>query len=250
MTCRTRGAWTDGAQAGTGSGGGGRRRGGHARRVRRRRGRRRRGRDPHGLDRRGHRRARRAAEGAAGRLHEGHGHEDRARRRRRGQAPDPSSRRPRPGTPSRTSSARCRSPRSTSSAPTTCSTPARPARCVKTLARGHVHGGRARPHAADGDQLAVPSDGWSQLLFYRKDLFAAAGLADRRRTTRSQAAAAKLDSGTTAGIVAATAPERLVHAPDVRAARARQRLPAGGRRRATSRSTARSARRRSGSTPT
>ena len=30
--------------------------------------------------------------------------------------------------------------------------------------------------ADDGKQLAVPSDGWGQLLVYRKDLFAAAGL--------------------------------------------------------------------------
>ncbi|GAB3938240.1 hypothetical protein GCM10027614_17920 [Micromonospora vulcania] len=28
----------------------------------------------------------------------------------------------------------------------------------------------------DGKQLSVPSDGWGQLLVYRKDLFAAAGL--------------------------------------------------------------------------
>src|SRR4051812_8938813 len=30
--------------------------------------------------------------------------------------------------------------------------------------------------SAGGKQLAVPSDGWAQLLFYRKDLFDAAGL--------------------------------------------------------------------------
>ena len=59
---------------------------------------------------------------------------------------------------------------------------------------------------ADGDQLAVPSDGWAQLLFYRKDLFAAAGLAEPATYDAMKAAAAKLDTGTTAGIVAATAP--------------------------------------------
>ncbi len=32
--------------------------------------------------------------------------------------------------------------------------------------------------SADGKQLAVPSDGWAQLLFYRTDLFKEAGLAE------------------------------------------------------------------------
>ena len=56
-------------------------------------------------------------------------------------------------------------------------------------------------------QLAVPSDGWAQLLFYRKDLFDKAGL-PRAATpsTRSAPAAQKLNTGGVAGITLATAP--------------------------------------------
>ena len=59
---------------------------------------------------------------------------------------------------------------------------------------------------ADGKQLAVPSDGWAQLLFYRKDLFKAAGLKEPTTYADIQAAAKDLNKGKTAGIVAATAP--------------------------------------------
>jgi multiple sugar transport system substrate-binding protein len=58
----------------------------------------------------------------------------------------------------------------------------------------------------DGKQLAVPSDGWGQLLVYRKDLFAAAGLAAPDTYEKIAAAAAKLNTGGVAGITAATAP--------------------------------------------
>ncbi|MFE9203239.1 ABC transporter substrate-binding protein [Micromonospora sp. NPDC007230] len=60
--------------------------------------------------------------------------------------------------------------------------------------------------AEDGTQLAVPSDGWGQLLIYRKDLFAAAGLPAPDTYEKIAAAAAKLDTGGVAGITAATAP--------------------------------------------
>ncbi|OKI52184.1 ABC transporter substrate-binding protein [Micromonospora sp. CB01531] len=60
--------------------------------------------------------------------------------------------------------------------------------------------------AEDGKQLAVPSDGWGQLLIYRKDLFAAAGLPTPDTYEKIAAAAAKLDTGGVAGITAATAP--------------------------------------------
>ena len=60
--------------------------------------------------------------------------------------------------------------------------------------------------SADGKQLAVPSDGWAQLLFYRKDLFKAAGLAEPKTYADIQKAAEELNKGKTAGIVAATAP--------------------------------------------
>ncbi|WP_406080766.1 ABC transporter substrate-binding protein [Micromonospora sp. NBC_00858] len=58
----------------------------------------------------------------------------------------------------------------------------------------------------DGKQLSVPSDGWGQLLVYRKDLFAAAGLPAPDTYERITTAAAKLNTGGVAGITAATAP--------------------------------------------
>ena len=66
---------------------------------------------------------------------------------------------------------------------------------------------RALELTSDGDtQLAVPSDGWAQLLYYRTDLFAAAGLAAPTTFDDIAAAAAALDSPDVAGIVASTAP--------------------------------------------
>lgn len=60
----------------------------------------------------------------------------------------------------------------------------------------------------EGDtQLAVPSDSWSQLLVYRKDLFQQAGLAPPETYEDVLAAAKKLDSGGTAGFVGPTAPD-------------------------------------------
>jgi multiple sugar transport system substrate-binding protein len=60
--------------------------------------------------------------------------------------------------------------------------------------------------SVDGEQIAVPSDGFSDLLFYRKDLFQAAGLAEPKTYADIQNAAKQLKKGKTAGIVAATAP--------------------------------------------
>jgi multiple sugar transport system substrate-binding protein len=60
--------------------------------------------------------------------------------------------------------------------------------------------------APDGKQLAVPSDGWAQLLFYRKDLFDQAGLPAPDTYDKIRAAAEKLNSGGTAGITMATVP--------------------------------------------
>ncbi|SCL27925.1 ABC transporter substrate-binding protein [Micromonospora inyonensis] len=56
----------------------------------------------------------------------------------------------------------------------------------------------------DGKQLAVPSDAWAQLLVYRKDLFAAAGLPAPDSYEAIARAAQKLDTGGTAGITLAT----------------------------------------------
>jgi multiple sugar transport system substrate-binding protein len=56
----------------------------------------------------------------------------------------------------------------------------------------------------DGDtQLAVPSDGWAQLLLYRKDLFDAAGLAAPETYDAILAAAQALDSPEVAGFTGA-----------------------------------------------
>src|SRR3712207_5753997 len=60
--------------------------------------------------------------------------------------------------------------------------------------------------SAEGKQLAVPSDGWAQLLFYRTDLFKQAGLAEPKTYDDIKKAAQALNKGKTAGIVAATAP--------------------------------------------
>ena len=60
--------------------------------------------------------------------------------------------------------------------------------------------------SVDGEQIAVPSDGFSNLLFYRKDLFQAAGLPEPKTYADIQNAAKALKKGKTAGIVASTAP--------------------------------------------
>ncbi|SCL27854.1 carbohydrate ABC transporter substrate-binding protein, CUT1 family [Micromonospora rhizosphaerae] len=66
---------------------------------------------------------------------------------------------------------------------------------------------RALELTSDGEkQLSVPSDGWGQLLVYRKDLFDAAGLPAPDTYEKIAAAAAKLNTGGVAGITAATAP--------------------------------------------
>jgi multiple sugar transport system substrate-binding protein len=59
----------------------------------------------------------------------------------------------------------------------------------------------------EGQQLAVPSDGWAQLLFYRKDLFQQAGLQPPSTFADIEAAAKALDSPELDGITAATAPD-------------------------------------------
>jgi multiple sugar transport system substrate-binding protein len=58
----------------------------------------------------------------------------------------------------------------------------------------------------DGKVAGVPSDGWGQLLIYRKDLFKQAGLGTPKTLEDIQAAAKKLNKSGMAGIVLATAP--------------------------------------------
>ena len=60
---------------------------------------------------------------------------------------------------------------------------------------------------SDGDtQLSVPSDTWSQVLLYRKDLFEKADLAAPETYADIAAAAEELNSGDVAGFVGPTAP--------------------------------------------
>jgi multiple sugar transport system substrate-binding protein len=66
---------------------------------------------------------------------------------------------------------------------------------------------RALELTSDGDtQLSVPSDGFAQLLFYRKDLFDKAGLDAPTSYEAIETAAKELNKDGMAGIVAATAP--------------------------------------------
>ena len=60
---------------------------------------------------------------------------------------------------------------------------------------------------ANGKPVAVPSDSWTQLLVYRTDLFAKAGLAAPTTFEAIRAAAAKLKGSGVAEIVAATKPD-------------------------------------------
>jgi multiple sugar transport system substrate-binding protein len=65
---------------------------------------------------------------------------------------------------------------------------------------------RALELTRDGEaQLAVPSDGWAQLLLYRKDLLTAAGLPIPRNYADFAAAAKALNKDGVAGFVGATA---------------------------------------------
>lgn len=66
---------------------------------------------------------------------------------------------------------------------------------------------RALDLVKDGDEtLAVPSESWAQLLFYRKDLFDQAGLSAPSTYDDILNAAKTLDSDDVAGFVGATAP--------------------------------------------
>jgi multiple sugar transport system substrate-binding protein len=60
--------------------------------------------------------------------------------------------------------------------------------------------------SSDGKATGVPSDGWGQLLIYRKDLFDQAGLKAPETLEDIRAAAEKLNQGRTVGITLATAP--------------------------------------------
>ena len=78
---------------------------------------------------------------------------------------------------------------------------------IDALGRGHLELQRALELTRDGDrQLAVPSEAWSQLLYYRRDLFQAAGLPAPTTYDAILNAARTLDTPERAGFVGATAP--------------------------------------------
>ncbi|GAA4060893.1 ABC transporter substrate-binding protein [Nonomuraea soli] len=82
-----------------------------------------------------------------------------------------------------------------------------PAKVVDQLGRDTFSKRALELNTAGGKLLAVPSDGWAQLILYRKDLFEKAGLAPPDTYEALEAAAAKLNTGGTAGITMAIAPK-------------------------------------------
>lgn len=82
-----------------------------------------------------------------------------------------------------------------------------PGRIVDQLGRGTFSARALELDTAGGKLLAVPSDGWAQLILYRKDLFDKAGLRPPDTYEALEAAAAKLNTGGVAGITLAIAPK-------------------------------------------
>ncbi|MFB4279096.1 ABC transporter substrate-binding protein [Nonomuraea sp. MTCD27] len=82
-----------------------------------------------------------------------------------------------------------------------------PGKIVDQLGRDSFSARALELNTADGKLLAVPSDGWAQLLLYRKDLFDKAGLRPPDTYEALEAAAAKLNTGGVAGITLAIAPK-------------------------------------------
>ena len=102
---------------------------------------------------------------------------------------------------------------------------------VRGARRGHLLGQRALELTRDGDtQLAVPSDAWAQLLYYRKDLFDAAGCAAPTTYDDITAAARRRWTSPRSGRLRRRHhARRRVHPADLRAPRAGQRLRDGRR---------------------
>ncbi|MFC5832415.1 ABC transporter substrate-binding protein [Nonomuraea insulae] len=82
-----------------------------------------------------------------------------------------------------------------------------PGKIVDQLGRGTFSARALELDTAGGKLLAVPSDGWAQLILYRKDLFDKAGLRPPDTYEALEAAAAKLSTGGVAGITLAIAPK-------------------------------------------
>ncbi|WP_433438579.1 ABC transporter substrate-binding protein [Nonomuraea sp. CA-141351] len=82
-----------------------------------------------------------------------------------------------------------------------------PGKVVDQLGRDSFSPRALELDSSGGKLLAVPSDGWAQLILYRKDLFEKAGLQPPDTYERLEAAAAKLNTGGAAGITLAIAPK-------------------------------------------
>ncbi|MFE3450547.1 ABC transporter substrate-binding protein [Nonomuraea sp. NPDC059194] len=82
-----------------------------------------------------------------------------------------------------------------------------PAKVVDGLGRATFSPRALELNTSSGTLLAVPSDGWAQLILYRKDLFDQAGLEPPDTYERLEAAAKKLNTGGVAGITLANAPK-------------------------------------------
>jgi multiple sugar transport system substrate-binding protein len=82
-----------------------------------------------------------------------------------------------------------------------------PGKIVDQLGRDTFSPRALELDTSGGKLLAVPSDGWAQLILYRKDLFEKAGLQPPDTYEALQAAAAKLNTGGVAGITLAIAPK-------------------------------------------
>ncbi|MGW0804923.1 ABC transporter substrate-binding protein [Nonomuraea sp. NPDC002799] len=82
-----------------------------------------------------------------------------------------------------------------------------PGKVVDQLGRATFSARALELDTSGGKLLAVPSDGWAQLILYRKDLFEKAGLQPPDTFERLEAAAAKLNTGGVAGITLAIAPK-------------------------------------------
>jgi multiple sugar transport system substrate-binding protein len=80
-----------------------------------------------------------------------------------------------------------------------------PAKVVDRLGRDTFSKRALELNTSGGKLLAVPSDGWAQLLLYRKDLFEKAGLEPPTTYESLEAAARKLNTGGVAGITLAVA---------------------------------------------
>ncbi|MGP3954489.1 ABC transporter substrate-binding protein [Nonomuraea sp. 3N208] len=82
-----------------------------------------------------------------------------------------------------------------------------PGKVVDQLGRDSFSPRALELNTSGGRLLAVPSDGWAQLILYRKDLFDNAGLQPPDTYEALQAAAQKLNTGGVAGITLAIAPK-------------------------------------------